>query len=110
MKKNWHLDNPLQCPMVIALNMVGGKWKPIILHMLAQGTMRFNEIKRNIPPVSQKMLTQQLRELEADEMVNRKVYPEVPPKVEYSLTEKGQSLMPILQKLYEWGEAQAENQ
>lgn len=65
--------------------------------------MRFGELKKNIPPVSQKMLTQQLRELEADGIISRKVYAEVPPKVEYSLTPKGATLKPILEMLYEWG-------
>ena len=90
--------------MVSAINIIGGKWKPIILHMLSEGTMRFGELKRNIPPVSQKMLTQQLRELEADGIVNRKVYAEVPPKVEYSLTDRGVTLKPVLQDLYTWGQ------
>ncbi len=102
--KRWHIDNPLQCPLVGAINLIGGKWKPTILHMLSSGTMRFGEIKRNIPPVSQKMLTQQLRELEDDGIVSRTVYPEVPPRVEYSLTELGGSLIPVLEALYRWGE------
>lgn len=104
MKNPWHIDNPIHCPMVAAINMIGGKWKPIILHMLSSGTMRFGELKRNIPPVSQKMLTQQLRELEADGIIVRQVYAEVPPKVEYFLTEKGASLAPILNDLYAWGQ------
>lgn len=83
---------------------MGGKWKPIILHMLAGGTLRFSEIKKHIPPVSQKMLTQHLRELEADDVVVRTVYAEVPPRVEYSLSALGRTLMPILDGLYEWGE------
>lgn len=66
--------------------------------------MRFGEIKRNIPPVSQKMLTQQLRELEADGIINRKIFAEVPPRAEYSLTERGLTLTPILQDLYAWGQ------
>ncbi len=66
--------------------------------------MRFGELKKNIPPVSQKMLTQQLRELESDGIINRKVYPEVPPRAEYSLTERGITLKPILQDLYAWGQ------
>ena len=103
MKKHWHTENPISCPMVSAINVIGGKWKPIILHMLSDATMRFGEIKKNIPPISQKMLTQQLRELEADGIVNRTVYAEVPPKVEYSLTERGATLKPILQDLYAWG-------
>ncbi len=103
MKKTWHIENSVNCPMVSAVNIIGGKWKPIILHMLSEETMRFGELKRNIPPVSQKVLTQQLRELEADGIVRRQVYAEVPPKVEYSLTELGLTLKPILQDLYAWG-------
>lgn len=109
MKKHWHTDNPTSCPLMSAVNMIGGKWKPIILHMLSEGTMRFGELKKNIPPVSQKMLTQQLRELEADGIINRKVYPEVPPRTEYSLTERGLTLKPILQHLYVWGQVNSED-
>lgn len=104
MKKQWHTENPIGCPLVSAVNIIGGKWKPIILHMLSEGTMRFGELKKNIPPVSQKMLTQQLRELEADGIVNRKVFAEVPPRAEYSLTGRGVALKPILQDLYAWGQ------
>ena len=104
MKKRWHTENPLNCPMVSAINVIGGKWKPIILHMLSAGTMRFGELKKNIPPVSQKMLTQQLRELEADGIILRTVYAEVPPRVEYLLSDKGATLTPILNHLYAWGE------
>ena len=104
MDRRWHTENPISCPMVSALNVIGGKWKPIILHMLLDGTLRFGVIKKNIPPISQKMLTQQLRELEMDGIVQRKVYAEVPPKVEYSLTELGASLEPILLELYAWGQ------
>lgn len=89
--------------MVYSLNVLGGKWKPIILHMLLSGTMRFGELKRNIPTITQKMLTQQLRQLEQDGLISRTVYPEVPPKVEYDLTSKGSSLVPVLQSLYDWG-------
>ena len=104
MERRWHTENPIACPMVSAINVIGGKWKPIILHMLLDGTMRFGVIKKNIPPISQKMLTQQLRELEVDGIVHRQVYAEVPPKVEYSLTELGVTLSPILQELYTWGQ------
>ncbi len=93
--------------MLATLNVIGGKWKPIILHMLSSGVMRFGDIKKNIPPVSHKMLTQRLRELEADGIIFRKVYAEVPPRVEYSLTDKGETLKPILEKLYEWGQQNA---
>lgn len=103
MKKQWHIDNPLKCPMVRAINVIGGRWKPIILHILSEGTQRFGELKKKIPPVTQKMLTQQLRELEADGLIKRHVYAEVPPRVEYSLTTKGEKLSPILNELYDWG-------
>lgn len=104
MQKQWPVENPLSCPMVSALNVIGGKWKPMILHMLSERTMRFGELKKHIPPVSQKVLTQQLRELESDGIVDRRVYAEVPPKVEYALTESGRALVPILDALYRWGE------
>lgn len=103
MKKEWHIENPLKCPMVRAINAIGGRWKPIILHILSVGTVRFGELRKKIPPVTQKMLTQQLRELESDGLIIRRVYPQVPPKVEYSLSEKGKSLSPILDLLYDWG-------
>lgn len=101
--RQWHIDNPQDCPLVAAINIVGGKWKPVILHILGERTMRFGELQRSIPPVSQKMLTQQLRELEADGIVHRRLYDEVPPRTEYSLTARGASLRPILQALYDWG-------
>jgi DNA-binding HxlR family transcriptional regulator len=104
---NWEIDNPLNCPIVRSLNVIGGKWKPMILHMLSSGTLRFGELKKNIPPISQKVLTQQLRELEIDGIVKRKTYSEIPPKVEYFLTEKGSTLAPVLESLYEWGEKNA---
>lgn len=103
MTKQWHIENPLDCPMVAAINAIGGKWKPVILHMLASGTMRFGQLQRNIPPVSQKMLTQQLRQLEADGLVVRTVYAQVPPRVEYALSSRGRSLTPVLDALYAWG-------
>ena len=86
-----------------ALHMLEGRWKMIIIfQMFHSGTLRFSELERAIPAVSQKMLIQQLRELERDGIVSRKVYPEVPPKVEYSLTEWGQALCPALDMLLEW--------
>jgi DNA-binding HxlR family transcriptional regulator len=96
-------ENPRACPIAATIAMLGGKWKPMIVHMLADGTLRFGQIKRNLPAVSQKMLTQQLRELEADGIVRRVVYAQVPPRVEYSLTAHGATLKPILEALYVWG-------
>lgn len=88
----------------MAIEAIVGKWKPIILyHLMETGTMRFNELKRAIPKITQKMLTSQLRELEYHKIVHREVYPQVPPKVEYSLTEYGKEIIPILKMMQEWG-------
>ncbi|AUI72444.1 helix-turn-helix domain-containing protein [Companilactobacillus alimentarius] len=86
------------------MRIIGGKWKPIILCHLKLGIMRTGQLRRAIPNITQKMLTQQLRELEDDGIVNRKVYNQIPPKVEYSLTDYGQSLNKILEELCLWGE------
>jgi DNA-binding HxlR family transcriptional regulator len=98
---------PSPCPVTTTLSVIGGKWKPIILHALGKETKRFGEIRKLIPIISQKMLTQQLRELEADGIIKRKVYPVVPPKVEYSLTAYGRTLEPILEAMKAWGEQHA---
>ncbi|NJM07416.1 helix-turn-helix transcriptional regulator [Candidatus Gracilibacteria bacterium] len=95
---------PARCPVEVTLDIIGGKWKQLILYYLLQGTKRFNELRRMMPNVTQQMLTTQLRELERDGIVHRKVYAEVPPKVEYSLTERGRSLEPILLAMLAWGE------
>lgn len=86
----------------ITLDVMGGKWKALILFLLTDRTMRFSELQREIDGITQKMLTQQLRELEQDKIVSRKVYPQVPPKVEYSLTPHGKTLIPILLDMEEW--------
>jgi len=92
------------CTFEITIDLIGGKWKPLIIwHLSNKGTLRFNELRKLLPQITQKMLTQQLRELEADNLVNRKVYPQVPPKVEYSLTDLGTSLLPILSMMCKWG-------
>jgi DNA-binding HxlR family transcriptional regulator len=94
----------INCEKELTLAVIGGKWKLIILwHLCLEGTKRFSELKRMIPHITQKMLTNQLRELEDDLLVERKVYAEVPPRVEYSLTEYGTSLMPVLRLMYDWG-------
>lgn len=93
------------CEMEVTLKMIGGKYKPLILELLIlEGTKRFNEILRHLTHVTQRTLTTQLRELEADGLITRKVYAEVPPKVEYTITEKGKTLLPILELMCEWGE------
>ena len=95
---------PYYCTVELTLQVIGGKWKPIIIHRLGHdGTLRFSEIKRAIPNITQKMLTQQLRELETDGVVHREVYPQVPPRVEYSLTGIGRSVMPVIDALSGWG-------
>lgn len=93
------------CEMEITLLAIGGKWKPLILYyLIEEGTKRFGEIKSYINNISQKTLTNQLRELERDNLITRKVYAVIPPKVEYTVTKKGISLMPILELMCEWGE------
>ena len=90
------VDAMFNCPVEATLSVIGGKWKVVILYHLSHtGTHRFAEMRRKIPGVSERMLTQQLRELEHDGVVHREVYPEVPPKVEYSLTDYGKTLQPI---------------
>lgn len=91
------------CPVEVALNKIGGKYKVLILHFLIDGLLRFNELQKAIPKATPKMLTQQLRELEADGLIHRKVYPVVPPRTEYSLTDLGNSLAPVLEAISKWG-------
>lgn len=96
-------DTDHECPVEITLDVIGGKWKGMVLYRLLEGTARFNEIRRTVPKATQRMLTLQLRELESDGVIHRKVYAEVPPRVEYSLTEFGLSLKPILLQMRDWG-------
>ena len=96
------------CPVETTLMLIGDKWKVLILRDLLPGTKRFGELKKSIGNVSQKVLTAQLRDMESNGLVNRKVYPEVPPRVEYSLTELGRSLKPILDAMQSWGEGYKE--
>lgn len=97
-------DKTYTCTFEITIDLIGGKWKPLIIwHLGSKGTQRFSELKKLLPQITQKMLTQQLRELETDNLVIRKVYPQVPPKVEYSLSELGKTLMPILSMMCDWG-------
>ena len=94
-----------QCPVAATLELIGGKYKALILWHLSGGTMRFSDLRRAIPSATPKMLTQQLRELEEQALIHRQVYPVVPPKVEYSLTQTGRSLLPILVAMRDWGAA-----
>jgi len=91
------------CPVKLTTDVIGGKWKPLILFYLEGGTKRFGELRKLIPGMTKKMLTQHLRDLERDEVIRRKVYAVVPPRVEYSLTKHGESLKPILKQMSAWG-------
>lgn len=97
------------CPVETTLSLIGDKWKVLILRDLITGTKRFGELKKSIGTVSQKVLTAQLRNMEENGLIHRKVYAEVPPRVEYSLTELGQSLKPILDAMQNWGEEYKQN-
>ena len=107
-QKSRHVSyDRVACPVEATLELIGGKWKGIVLFYLLDGRLRFSELKRKIGCVTQRMLTKQLRELEADGLVNRIVYAEVPPRVEYELTKEGRSLKPIIAALKKWGEVHA---
>ncbi|MCF0148531.1 MAG: helix-turn-helix transcriptional regulator [Clostridium sp.] len=99
-------DNDLHetCPMILVHKLISGKWKILILWYLVNGPLRFGDIKRNLPNVTQKMLTNQLRSLEADNLIYRKVYAVIPPKVEYGLTEMGKRIIPVLEAMHNYGE------
>lgn len=97
-------EDTYPCPVELTVDVIGGKWKGLILYHLISGTKRFNELKRLLPKTTQRMLTLQLRELEKDGIIHREVYPEIPPKVEYSLTKFGETLKPIIFLMRDWGE------
>ena len=103
MRKQKH-STYANCPVEVALDMIAGKWKTVILYNLSIGTLRFNELMRRLPSITQRMLTTQLRELEQDGLITRKVFAQVPPRVEYSLTTQGESLGPLLNSLKRWAE------
>ncbi|GAA4487265.1 hypothetical protein GCM10023157_33740 [Gluconacetobacter asukensis] len=98
------LDCSPGCAVEATLELIDGKWKGVILYHLLEGTLRFNAIRKRLPNVTQRMLTMQLRELERDGFLLRTVYPQVPPRVEYSLTERGRSLEPVIMALKRWGD------
>ena len=107
MKKN---ADRINCPVGTFLDMIGGKYKALVLWHLMDRTLRFGQLQRLIPQSTPKMLTQQLRELEKDKLIKRKVYPVVPPKVEYSLTGLGRSLEPVLRSIFAWGSGYLEGE
>jgi DNA-binding HxlR family transcriptional regulator len=100
---NKAMCSEIGCPVEATLKVLGGKWKILIIYHLNGSAKRFSEIRRSIPGITEKMLTQQLKELEADGVVNRKVYPQVPPKVEYSITKYGKTLGPVIIEMRKWG-------
>ncbi|NRB56419.1 MAG: helix-turn-helix transcriptional regulator [Salinicola sp.] len=96
------------CPVTFTVDVIGGKWKALILFHLMSETRRFNQLRRLMPEITQRMLTLQLRELEADDIIHREVYREVPPKVEYSLAPLGETLVPLITAMRDWGAAHEE--
>jgi DNA-binding HxlR family transcriptional regulator len=102
-------DGAYRCAIEATLDLIGGKWKALILCHLALGPARFSVLKRTFPDITQKMLTQQLRQLEDDGLINRQIYPEIPPKVEYSLTDPGKSLMVVIRVMNDWGKKHLES-
>lgn len=104
MEKKKDVENPLGCPVVSTLALISGKWKPMVIHVLIDQPMRFGKLKRIMSPISQKVLTEQLRELESTHIVQRDVIDEKVLNVTYSLTDYGKSLAPVLGALYLWGQ------
>lgn len=102
-------ESAYKCTVEVTLEVIGGKWKAVILWHLTHKTLRFSQLQRRLPGVTPKMLTQQLRELERDGMIHREVYAEVPPRVEYSLTQEGRTLTPLLTMMCEWGKEHIHN-
>ena len=107
MRKNKDF-NPNNCPVTYCLNRIGGKWKPVLIHLIRKGCNRFSMLQKAIPDISKQMLVNQLRELEDDNILQRIVYAEIPPRVEYTLTELGLSLLPVIEVMEQWGSSQME--
>lgn len=98
------MKNVSECPVTYCMGMIGGKWKPIILYLISKGANRFGILHRGVEGISKQMLTKQLREMESDGILERKIYAEIPPRVEYFVTQKGKSLYPIIDGMRLWGE------
>lgn len=94
---------PGSCPVVYCMNIIGGKWKPSVIHMIRTDRNRYSILLKNITEISKQTLTNQLRELETDGIIERIIYPEIPPRVEYTITEFGKTLLPIIDSMYQWG-------
>lgn len=94
---------PGNCPVVYCMNIIGGKWKPSIIHMIRTDRNRYSILQKNIVEISKQTLTNQLRELEADGIIERRIFPEIPPRVEYNITPYGKTLLPIIDSMYAWG-------
>lgn len=94
---------PGNCPVVYCMNIIGGKWKPSIIHMIRTDRNRYSILLKNITEISKQTLTNQLRELEADGIIERIIFPEIPPRVEYTITAYGKTLLPIIDSMYKWG-------
>ncbi len=107
MRKNKDF-NPNNCPVTYCLNRIGGKWKPVLIHLIRKGCNRFSMLQKAIPDISKQMLVNQLRELEDDNILHRIVFAEIPPRVEYSLTDLGLSLLPVIDVMEQWGSSQME--
>ena len=99
-------DNASNCPVTHCLSVIGGKWKPVVLFCISQGVDRFGAMQRAVPGITKQMLTKQLRELEGDGLISRTVFAEVPPRVDYALTDKGRSILPVIDSMRLWGEEQ----
>jgi len=94
---------PGNCPVVYCMNIIGGKWKPSIIHMIRTDRNRYSILLKNITEISKQTLTNQLRELESDGIIERIIFPEIPPRVEYNITDYGKTLLPIIDRMYKWG-------
>ena len=103
-------DKVYNTPVEVTLEVIGGKWKSLLVYHLMSGPLRFSELKRRVPDITEKMLTQQLRELERDAVLTRTIFPEVPPRVEYRVTAHGATLQPVLEAMCQWGRSHWQQQ